>query len=317
MIENKCFKTYKEQLEILKSRGMIVDNDERAITVLKRVNYYSLINGYKDLFIATTSPREHYKKGTNFSEIVALYCFDRHLRELLLIELLQIEKAISTTITYIFSYYYGYDHNMYLSLDSFNSIGDRNQYLTEKLINKLKEKVSKYSKKHKAISYYNNCYGYVPLWVLSTVLSFGELNNFYSRLKYNLKKEIADEYNLSVKDFESVLYILCAIRNKCAHGDRIYTYKKDSISSHYIPMLKYHEILTIPANIKGPKYGREDILALLITMKYFMKPKHYNLLIANIENQLLKLSSKLMTISINEVTEVMGLYKTWIDLKKY
>ena len=81
-------------------------------------------------------------------------------------------------------------------------------------------------------------------------------------------------------------------------------------------MLKYHTLLKLPINNKGPKYGREDILALLIAMKYFMKPKRYNLLITNIENQILKLSSKLTTISIYDVTEVMGLYKTWTELKK-
>lgn len=316
MTEAKCFKTYEEQIEILKSRGMVIDNDEQAIKTLKRANYYSLINGYKELFVTNTEPTERYKSNTNFSEIVALYCFDRRLREIFLTELLRIEKVIRTTITHVFSSYYGHDHNIYLSLDSFNTKGQRNLSLAEKLIDELKDKICKYSKKHKAISYYNTHYGYIPLWVLSTVFSFGDLNKFYSRLKYDLKKEISDEYNLSVKDFESILYILCAFRNKCAHGDRIYSYKKDCVSSHYIPVMKYHDLLRLPINNKGPKYGREDILALLIAMKYFMKPKRYNFLIADIENQILKLSSKLTTILIHDVTEVMGLYKTWTELKK-
>ena len=66
-------------------------------------------------------------------------------------------------------------------------------------------------------------------------------------------------------------YVLLEI--KCAHGDRIYSYKKDCVSSHYIPVIKYHTLLKLPINNKGPKYGREDILALFIAMKYFMKPK--------------------------------------------
>jgi len=316
LTEVKCFKTYQEQIEILKSRGLIINNDEQAIKILKRANYYSLINGYKDLFITNTKPTECYRANSNFSEIVALYCFDRRLRELFLIELLRIEKVIRTTVTHVFSSYYGYDHKSYLSLNSFNTKGKKNLSFAQNLIDELNDKICKYSKKHKAISYYNTHYGYVPLWVLSTVFSFGDLNKFYSRLKYNLKKEISNEYNLSVKDFESVLYILCAIRNKCAHGDRIYSYKKDCVSSHYIPVIKYHTLLKLPINNKGPKYGREDILALLIAMKYFMKPKRYNLLITNIENQILKLSSKLTTISIYDITEVMGLYKTWTELKK-
>lgn len=314
-MSDKCFKTYEEQIQILKDRGMILNDDKQAIKVLKRANYYSLINGYKDLFVNNTSPHDVYKKGTTFSEIVGLYCFDRRLREIFLIELLRIEKVIRTTITHVFSRYYGYNHNTYLVLSSFNTNGEKNLFLTKKLICDLQDKIAKYSKKHKAISYYNSHYGYVPMWVLSTVLSFGDLNNFYARLKLPLKKEISNEYNLSVKEFESVMYILCSFRNKCAHGDRIYSYKKDCVRSHYIPEMKYHKLLAIPTNKKGPKYGREDILALLIVMKFFMKDKRYNFMIADVENQLIKLSSKLITININNVTEIMGLYKTWTNLK--
>lgn len=35
-------KTFNEQLQILKSRNMIVDNEEEAIKILKRTNYYRL-----------------------------------------------------------------------------------------------------------------------------------------------------------------------------------------------------------------------------------------------------------------------------------
>ena len=44
---NKPFKTYREQLDILRSRNLIIENEERAIDILRRVNYYNLINGYK------------------------------------------------------------------------------------------------------------------------------------------------------------------------------------------------------------------------------------------------------------------------------
>ena len=33
-------KTFKEQIEILKSRQLTIDNDEEAINILKKVNYY-------------------------------------------------------------------------------------------------------------------------------------------------------------------------------------------------------------------------------------------------------------------------------------
>ena len=48
---SKPFKTVEEQIEILKSRGLIIQDEERALFFLKNNNYYELINGYKDFFI--------------------------------------------------------------------------------------------------------------------------------------------------------------------------------------------------------------------------------------------------------------------------
>ncbi|HOM03771.1 MAG TPA: hypothetical protein PLH43_13275 [Acetivibrio sp.] len=53
---DKLFKTYREQIEILRSRGLKVD--EGAIGVLQTENYYNVINGYKDLFLEIASPEE-------------------------------------------------------------------------------------------------------------------------------------------------------------------------------------------------------------------------------------------------------------------
>ena len=47
--EIKSFKTYDEQLDILKKKGLICDNN--SLEILKRNNYYFLINRYKDCFI--------------------------------------------------------------------------------------------------------------------------------------------------------------------------------------------------------------------------------------------------------------------------
>ena len=45
MTRVKVFKTYAEQVELLRSRGMRIDNVERAEEMLARLNYYRL-SGY-------------------------------------------------------------------------------------------------------------------------------------------------------------------------------------------------------------------------------------------------------------------------------
>lgn len=47
----KPFSTLTEQVDILKSRGMIIEDEEKAKCILLRENYYNVINGYKKPFL--------------------------------------------------------------------------------------------------------------------------------------------------------------------------------------------------------------------------------------------------------------------------
>lgn len=88
----KPFKTYGEQLKILESRGLLLDDPYTASSILQRENNYQLINVYKDLFSWPTGlneSAERFKSNTSFEEIDNLYTFDRHLRSIPLPHLLK------------------------------------------------------------------------------------------------------------------------------------------------------------------------------------------------------------------------------------
>lgn len=46
----KEYKTFNQQLTILRNRGLIVPTDGKPKRFLEQENYYNVINGYKDLF---------------------------------------------------------------------------------------------------------------------------------------------------------------------------------------------------------------------------------------------------------------------------
>jgi abortive infection bacteriophage resistance protein len=56
----KPFKTHRQQIKILRDRGLIV-NSPKALRILERENYYNVINGYKDPFL------EHDQNGNSVS----------------------------------------------------------------------------------------------------------------------------------------------------------------------------------------------------------------------------------------------------------
>lgn len=194
---DKEFKTLDELVAILKNRNIIIDDEEKAKNILDYENYYSVINGYKDLFLSTTTTKEWYKNGTRFEEIFALYSFDRKIREFLLLDLLRIEKVLRSRIVYVFSKYHGHDHRQYLNLASFNATTTVNQDRSQNVIDKLNALIVNEKNKYGALKHYIDTYGYVPLWVLVNVMTFGNLTSFYAVMQYREKLEVAKMFNLN------------------------------------------------------------------------------------------------------------------------
>lgn len=168
----KPFKTYRQQLKILRERGLIISDGSKAMMILERENYYALINGYKDLFLIKDNNipiyPEQYKDSATFDEIYALYCFDRDLRNVLLKELLKFESSVKTKISYRFSEKHK-EPNAYLNMLNYSRDPAKLKQIL-KLIAIISNEISKQSDKNKnnrnnPIQHYLDKHEGVPLWV--------------------------------------------------------------------------------------------------------------------------------------------------------
>ena len=79
-LNSKPFKTHRQQVNILRQRGLTVKST--ALRSLEQYGYYSVINGYKWLFLQRNSngkviKPELYIQGATFDEIQSLYNFDK------------------------------------------------------------------------------------------------------------------------------------------------------------------------------------------------------------------------------------------------
>lgn len=48
---NHPFKSFEEQLSILEERGLAIDDYKLALDAMESFSYYTIVNGYKDLFL--------------------------------------------------------------------------------------------------------------------------------------------------------------------------------------------------------------------------------------------------------------------------
>ncbi len=305
----KQFKNLDEQIEILKHRGMIINDESYAKGVLLRENYFFL-NGYRHLFMKKIGEND-YLEGTTFEELYSLFLFDRSIRNVLFKYLLVIENNLKSITSYQLSKKYGYRERDYLKPKNFTQNPARERQLND-LLKKMKRQIRVNGSQHTATLHYVSNYGYIPLWILVKVLSFGIVSEMFSVLKAEDQREIANIYGVEVSDFIDYLPILANYRNLCAHEDILFENKTQKGINDTV----YHQILGIPKVDGEYIYGKNDLFALVIIMKQMLQTEEFKNMTIELENIIQTLNYNLNTIRIDKVFKRMGFPVNWNELAK-
>ena len=101
----KPFKTYDEQIQIFESRWLVKDLTSKQI--FRNKKYYSIVNGYKELFLINDGSLIFFLLGCNFNELYAVCYFDREIKALFLKYIIRIELKLRSIIAYEFALIYG------------------------------------------------------------------------------------------------------------------------------------------------------------------------------------------------------------------
>ena len=109
----KLFTTYDQQIALLKSKHLVISDEDAAKRALVQLGYCSLIGGYKHPFKNRTT--KMYRDGVTFEDIVMLYNFDESSRRLFLRYLLMIERNIKARVAYVFYDAHGDSQTEYLN----------------------------------------------------------------------------------------------------------------------------------------------------------------------------------------------------------
>ena len=272
----KQFRTVEEQLEILRGKGLIIEDEESAKEILLRENYY-FINGYRILLMNSYADRT-FVVGATFRELYSIFLFDRSFRNILFKNLLVIENQLKSVISYQLSKKYGYKDKDYLNPKNFTTDRLKTRRVKD-VIDKMKRQIRVNGSHHMATMHYINNYGYIPLWVLVKVLSFGIVCELFFILKQEDKVAIADMFGVTTSYLENFLPILSNYRNLCAHEDIVYEHRTEK----GIINNKYHELLNIPITDDEYIYGKNDIFAVLIIMKFILRSDDFRLMMKEIE----------------------------------
>lgn len=303
----KIFKTLDEQVNILRDKNMTIDDEEYVKSILLRENYF-FISGYRYLFYKSNKDKT-FIKGTNFREVYALFYFDRQLRNILFKNILILENNIKSIISYELSRKYGFKEKNYLNSKNFTSDTKKTRQVND-LLKKVKRQIIVNGREHTATKHYQSNYGYIPLWVVVKVLSFGIVGELYTILKPEDQEKIANLFNVDVMSLLIYLPIIANYRNLCAHEDICYEHK----TQKEIPLTKYHKDLNIPTTNGEYIYGINDLFSLIIILKRLLRKDNFTNMLNEISYEIDFLSGRLHTISIDKVLDRMGFPKNYKDI---
>lgn len=277
---NKPHLTFEQQLELLKSRGLEVTNDNTALAYLRRLGYYRL-SGYwypcRNLIplaeqqTKSLRPRrsDEFMLGARFQDTVALYVFDKKLRLLILDAIERIEVAFRVDIAYLLG---EKDPFAYANPDLLH--GNFTKKVDPKTgKTRYQEWIFKHDQlirrsKEDFVEHYKAKYGLpLPIWVAIELWDFGLLSVFYQGMTVKDKALLANKYNIpDWQIMESWLRSLNYVRNVVAHHSRLW-------NRNLIDQPKLAKLGEIPAfdRFTGNIHMTSRVYVVLCILAHYMK----------------------------------------------
>ncbi len=306
-MKEKIFKTLDEQIEILEEKGLIIEDVDYAKEILFRENYF-FISGYRHLFMRHND-KDRFIKGTTFDELYGMFVFDRMIRNIMFKYILIVENNIKSIISYQMSKKYGFKEKDYLNPKNFTHDPLKTRQVRD-ILEKTRRQIRVNGKEHTATMHYLTNYGYIPMWILVKVLSFGIVSELYNILKLEDKESIANVYHLDSESLSIYLSLLSNFRNVCAHEDVLYDHR----TQRMIPDSKYHELLGIEKTDDEYIFGKNDLFAIVIILKQMLTEEEFREFAYELGYEIDVLDGRVDTVPLISILNRIGFPENWRDI---
>ncbi|SJX70217.1 Hypothetical SAV0801 homolog in superantigen-encoding pathogenicity islands SaPI [Weissella confusa] len=291
MDNEKIWLSIDDQIRLLKSRGMLISDDEYSATAtaLMKYGYYEIINGYREPYLVN-GQHDEFVPGTRFHDLFKLFEFDQNLRDATQSAIEMFELVLRQSIARVFSENHTERQEAYLSFKNYRSPRKPTRKLAG-LISRLANVA--YSDLREPFAHYRNKYGNVPPWIVVKALDFGGIKIWYSFLNSDDKHQVVEELlnprfvddvgiDRATKIFGAMLDLMHQFRNKAAHGGRIYNYFPESNAvdkkGNKLPLIPYfsevHPNMRITPYLYREGFGNSGVWLL---MKLFFLLDSYDI----------------------------------------
>ena len=291
---------FEDQAALLLRRGLQDIEKPELVEFLHMVNYYRL-SGYLYTFKSTDpiTGDECFVPGTSFIVVKQRYEFDRSLRLLLMNAIERIEVAILRTQLVE-------AHALMYGPFGYTSIKNYNPHFSNQSFSKLIKDIQRDEKgsREEFIKRYRSKYNsepYLPLWMATELMSFGQSFTLYRNSDMKLKRTVAGKYGLLPVIFDSWLHTLNYVRNACAHHVRLWN--RPIPIAPKIPDKKNYPDWYIPVAINNSR-----IFSVLTICQYLLNQ-------LNLDGSWKNTIIELLAANPHVPANVMGFPMNWQDSK--
>lgn len=273
----KPFLPIADQIARIQARGMVVSDPGKAQQYLQNIGYYRL-SGYwyplRRSQITTTAAGEilttvldDFRSGSEFSQVVDLYLFDKKLRLMMLDVLERIEIAFRTDIALQLGQYEPWAYRNPNLLDGkFTTDIPRGRQRTrfQDFIERFDRGVT--DSKEDFVKHFRATYSDpLPIWAAVELWDFGALSMFLSGMKYRDQRAIAARYGISRPEvLPTWIRTLAFIRNVCAHHSRMWN--KSLVAQPKAPRVGEIPLLD---HLAHDQFARERFYSAAALARYF------------------------------------------------
>ncbi|MGI6507674.1 MAG: Abi family protein [Saccharofermentanales bacterium] len=284
MLRKKTFRTYEEQIDFLRSRGIVIEDEKEAVEALSTYSYYSLVNLNKHLYGGLKE--RQFIGNPSLLDLQLAHMLNMSFYQVVLKGILYIEASFKTKLAYLISRKYGVMSRDDIS-DPNNNFLYRGYYIdahpaSTNILRSLAGKL-RYLQSDKDNDSYSRHFllsnRQLPPWIFIHDVEFGIAIQWYNILREQDKNEICEQMiwgqtgdkpqEISIEKakvfLSDALQILREYRNTIAHGQRVFASEiESSLTEEELFMLLPDGVLTKQEYDNG--IGTNDPYACLLSI---------------------------------------------------
>ena len=254
--------TISQQIDVLRRRGLIIDDEAQAESVLDIISYFRLADYWR--FMEADRLTHQFKPGSRFDNFVDCYYFDKELKALLFSAIQSIEVVMRAKVIKRFSPQFGAFWFMkpeYAANESFFS--SNLEHIRTEINRSREDYITEHFQKYSSPDF-------PPVWKTLEVVSFGTLSKLYSNFRDATAKHlVAREFGLNHHKFlRSWMEMLSVLRNYCAHHARVWNRR--------FPIKPQMPVRMPNAWITNMSFPRESLYPQLCCITYWLNSIYTN-----------------------------------------